>query len=104
MQPPGKHGGRKFGAKTTVRRPNVFRQKLATTLILSAACIAAAMLADYVVTVVVLRDYAGYTPFVTLFIATIVTLPVTYALVSSRANLLRARDELAAARDTAINA
>jgi signal transduction histidine kinase len=82
----------------------VFREKLSTTLILSAACIAAAMLTDYIVTVLVLRDLESYTPFITLFIATIVTLPVTYVLVGSRYNLRRARDELAAARDAAINA
>ena len=82
----------------------MFREKLASTLILSAACIAAAMLADYVITVLILHAYAGYTPFITLCIATIVTLPVTYVLVSSRHNLRRARDELAVARDAAINA
>jgi signal transduction histidine kinase len=82
----------------------VTREKLLTTLAWSAACVASAMAMDYLITVRLLHDYAGYTPFVTLTIAAIVTLPTTYALVSSRYNLRHARDDLARARDAAINA
>ena len=62
------------------------------------------MAMDYVITIRLLHAYASYTPFVTLTIASIVTLPTTYALVSSRYNLRHARDDVARARDAAINA
>jgi cell cycle sensor histidine kinase DivJ len=62
------------------------------------------MLVDYAITIGILHAYESYTPSITFFIATIVAVPITYILVNSRLNLRRARDELAAARDAAINA
>lgn len=82
----------------------MFREKLVTTLWWSALCIAGAMLADYLVTVVILRDRDHYTPLITLVVAAIVTFPTSYALVSGKINLRRARDELSAARDAAVKA
>jgi len=82
----------------------MFRDKLIATCIWAGAIIAAAMLVDYLITIVILDDHAAYTPLVTLSIAVIVTVPVTYALVSGRINLRDARDALAAARDAAEDA
>ena len=80
----------------------MFREKLVSTLGWSAVCIAGAMLADYVLTILVLRDYQAYTPLVTLCIATVIAVPISYALVSGRIDLRRMRDELAVARDAAV--
>jgi two-component system cell cycle sensor histidine kinase PleC len=80
----------------------MFREKLVTTLGWAAVCIAGAMAADYVLTILVLRDYTAYTPFVTFCVATVIATPVTYALVSSRIDLRAARDELKVARDKAV--
>jgi signal transduction histidine kinase len=82
----------------------MFWKKLSTTLLWSIVPIAGAMIADYAITIQLLHAYQAYTPFVTFSIATIVTLPVTYALVSGRLDLRKAHDQLAAARDTAIRA
>jgi two-component system cell cycle sensor histidine kinase PleC len=82
----------------------MFRQKLVITLCWSALCIAGAMLADYTITVVALGDIEAYTPVITFAIATLISLPATYALVSGRFDLRKARDELAAARDAAVRA
>jgi two-component system, cell cycle sensor histidine kinase PleC len=82
----------------------MFKEKLVTTLLWSAVPIAGAMLVDYFTTIVVLDAHQSYTPLVTLFIAVIVTVPTTYVLVSSRLNLRKARDDVAAARDEAIKA
>jgi signal transduction histidine kinase len=82
----------------------MFRQKLITTLRWSAITIAGAMLADYVLTVLVLADSRAYTPLITLAIAALISLPTTYALVSGRVDLRKARDELATARDAAVHA
>ncbi|HVU20540.1 MAG TPA: HAMP domain-containing sensor histidine kinase [Rhizomicrobium sp.] len=82
----------------------MFREKLVATLSWSALCITAAMLADYVLTVVILNDRANYTPLTTFIIATIVTFPTSYALVSGSIDLRRAHDQLAAARDAAVQA
>jgi cell cycle sensor histidine kinase DivJ len=82
----------------------MFREKLIATLWWSALCIAGAMSADFILTILILHDWAAYTPLITLAIATVVTLPVSYALVSSRFDLCRARDDLAVARDAAVNA
>ena len=79
----------------------MFRDKLIATCVWASAIIAAAMLVDYLITIVILRDYAAYTPFVTLAISIIVTAPATYAFVSNRVNLREARDALALARDQA---
>jgi two-component system cell cycle sensor histidine kinase PleC len=73
------------------------REKLITTLVFASAIVAAAMVADFVITIVILHDPAGYTPFVTLGISTIIAIPVTYGFVSGRANLRDARDSLAKA-------
>ncbi|HEX4860640.1 MAG TPA: HAMP domain-containing sensor histidine kinase, partial [Rhizomicrobium sp.] len=104
-----------MGAKRTGKAPGIqsdgeilgrpmFREKLISTLLWSALSIGAAMLADYVITIALLHDDQGYTPLITLCIATVVTLPTTFALVSGRFNLRKARDELAAARDAAVDA
>jgi signal transduction histidine kinase len=82
----------------------MFREKLITTLLWSAIPVAGAMLVDYVITIALLHDYQAYTPLVTLCISTIVALPTAYALVSGRLNLRRALDDLAVARDVAIDA
>ena len=82
----------------------MFREKLYTTLLWSAVPIAGAMLADYAITILLLHAWAAYTPLVTLSIATIVSLPVCYTLVGGRIDLRHARDELAMARDQAVNA
>jgi signal transduction histidine kinase len=82
----------------------MLKQKLIATLTLSALCIAAAMIFDYVVTILILRDYPGYTPMITFITAACVSIPVTFVLINSRFNLRRARDALAAARDEAVNA
>ncbi len=82
----------------------MFKEKLVTTLWWSVLCIAGAMLTDYLVTVIVLNDRGNYTPLTTLIVATIVTLPTSYALVSGKINLRKTRDDLAAARDAAVQA
>jgi two-component system cell cycle sensor histidine kinase PleC len=82
----------------------MIRQKLLMTLRWSAVSIAGAMLADYVITVLVLHDRAHYTPLATLLIATVVTIPVTYQIAKAHYNLARARDALAEARDAALRA
>jgi signal transduction histidine kinase len=82
----------------------MFREKLIATLLWSALPIAGAMCADYAITILLLHAYQAYTPFVTLSVAVIVSLPVTYALVSGRIDLRKTRDELAAARDAAVSA
>src|SRR5271163_4840214 len=79
----------------------MLRDKLIATCIWASAIIASAMVADYLITIVILDDHAGYTPFITLAISVIVSLPATYAFVSGRANLREARDALTKARDAA---
>jgi signal transduction histidine kinase len=79
----------------------MFREKLTITVVVVCAIIGATMLVDYLITIVLLRDYAGYTPAITFAIVTIIAAPVTYALIASRFNLKFARDQLAAARDAA---
>src|SRR5271156_3025693 len=79
----------------------MFRDKIIATCIWASAIIASAMVADYLITIVILDDHAGYTPFITLAISVIVSLPATYAFVSGRANLREARDALTKARDAA---
>jgi two-component system, cell cycle sensor histidine kinase PleC len=75
----------------------MFREKLIATLAIAAAIVGVTMLADFVITILILRDWPGYTPFVTLAISTLVAIPVTYAFVSGRANLRQTRDALTAA-------
>jgi signal transduction histidine kinase len=82
----------------------MFREKIVTTLWWAAIPIAGAMLADYLITIQLLHAYANYTPLATLAIAVVVSFPTTYVLVSSRVNLRKARDEVADARDAAVNA
>jgi two-component system cell cycle sensor histidine kinase PleC len=82
----------------------MFRQKLLATLRWSAIAIAGAMLADYVITIQLIGDRAAYTPGITFIIAVLITVPTTYALMSGRYDLRKARDELAAARDAAVHA
>jgi signal transduction histidine kinase len=82
----------------------MLKEKIRATLFWAAICVAAAMTTDYVVTIQILHNVPGYTPFITLFISTVISLPTTYVLVSSRLNLRKARDDLAIARDAAIEA
>jgi two-component system cell cycle sensor histidine kinase PleC len=82
----------------------MFREKLITTLLWSAVLIAAALLGDYSINVVLLHDYAGFTPLVTLSLSTIITIPTVFAFVNGRLNLRKARDEFHSARDAAISA
>ena len=82
----------------------MFGQKVLATLRWSAITIAGAMLADYLITVLLLDDSRAYTPFITLAVAALISLPTTYALVSGRFALRQARDELGAARDAAVQA
>jgi two-component system cell cycle sensor histidine kinase PleC len=82
----------------------MFRQKILATLALSALCTAGAMIVDYVVTILIMRNYPGYTPMVTFIVAVSVSTPITFILINGRYNLRQARDELAAARDEAVNA
>lgn len=82
----------------------MFREKLLTTLAWSLVPIAGAMFADYTITILLLHAWQSYTPFITLSVAVVVSLPVCYALVSGRIELRHARDDLAAARDAAIGA
>jgi signal transduction histidine kinase len=82
----------------------MFREKLLTTLLWSLVPIAGAMLADYAITILLLHAWQSYTPFITLSVAVIVSLPVCYALVSGRIDLRHARDALTAARDAAVSA
>lgn len=80
------------------------REKLRATLVWSAMCVAIAMIVDYVVTMLLLHNSQGYTPFITLTIASLVSFPTTYILVNAKYNLRKAHDELAAARDAAVEA
>ena len=82
----------------------MLKQKLLTTLSWTVACIAVAMTTDYLVTIVLLGDRAGYTPLITLLISVVVSVPATFFLVSSKYDLRKARDELALARDQALDA
>jgi signal transduction histidine kinase len=82
----------------------MLKEKLQTTLLWSAICVAVAMIVDYAVTILLLHNYPGYTPAITFCIASVVSLPTTYVLVSSKIDLRKARDELAAARDAALSA
>lgn len=82
----------------------MFRQKILMTLRWSALSIAGAMAADYVANVLILRDLAAYEPLVTFVIASVISLPVTFALVNIHLDLRATRDQLAEARDDAIRA
>jgi signal transduction histidine kinase len=79
-------------------------EKLSTTLMWSLVPIAGAMVADYTITILLLHAYQEYTPFVTLSVALVVSLPVVYIMVSGRIDLRNARDLLVRARDEAIRA
>jgi len=79
----------------------MFRDKFIATCIWAGAIVVAAMLVDYLITIVILEDHAGYTPFITLAISVIVSVPATYAFISGRADLREARDALTRARDAA---
>jgi signal transduction histidine kinase len=82
----------------------MLREKVLMTSVWFALVLAGTMLADYVITIVIANDPGDYTPFITMAIATVVALPTTYALVSSRADLRSARDALIDARDAAVAA
>ena len=79
----------------------MFRQKLAWTLVFSTAVIIAAMCLDYIFTIVILRDAAAYTPFVTLTITTLVSVPVNFSIISNWIDIRHARDKLAKAHKAA---
>ncbi len=80
------------------------REKVLATLFWGSISVSAAMLVDYLITIQLLHDWQAYTPLVTFSIATIVTLPTTYALVNGRINLRNAGEALSAARDAALQA
>jgi two-component system cell cycle sensor histidine kinase PleC len=82
----------------------MFREKLITTLAVASAIVAAAMAADFAITIGILNDHAAYMPLVTFSISTLVALPATYVFVSSRINLRLARDAHAEACRTAEDA
>jgi signal transduction histidine kinase len=82
----------------------MLREKLITTLMWSVVLIAAALLGDYSINVVLLHDYAGFTPLTTVTLSTIITVPTVFAFVNGRYNLKKARDEYHSARDAAISA
>jgi two-component system, cell cycle sensor histidine kinase PleC len=82
----------------------MLRETLVKTILWSIVPIAAAMSVDYGITILLMHNAKGYTPLVTFIIAAVVAFPYTYALVSGSTNLRRARDELAAARDSAFAA
>jgi two-component system cell cycle sensor histidine kinase PleC len=82
----------------------MLREKLIATLTWSVLCIVGAMLADYLVTIVILNDSKDYTPLITLAVAVLVAVPTSFVLISSRIDLRRARDELAVARDAMVEA
>ncbi|MBI3678013.1 MAG: hypothetical protein HY243_15500 [Proteobacteria bacterium] len=79
----------------------MLRVKLTMTALWSATLIACVMVIDYAISILLLHDPAGYTPFVTLVISTLVTLPSVYAFVNSRYNLKALSEDLAQARDAA---
>jgi two-component system cell cycle sensor histidine kinase PleC len=75
----------------------MFREKLIATLVIATAIVGATMLADFIISILILHNWPGYTPFVTFAISTLVAIPVTYGFVRGRANLRQTRDALAAA-------
>jgi two-component system, cell cycle sensor histidine kinase PleC len=82
----------------------MFRQKLIWTVAVSAAVIAAAMSLDYVISILILQNPAGYTPFVTLTISMVVAVPVVFVVINGSINIRNARDQLAAAKRVADDA
>jgi signal transduction histidine kinase len=74
----------------------LLKEKLNGTLLWSSGGIAAAMVADYIISVFIAHD--PYTPFQTFCTAAVVAVPTTYALVSGRVDLRRTRDDLMRAR------
>jgi signal transduction histidine kinase len=82
----------------------MLRRKLITTAFIACVVVGAVMAVDFVLDIVILHDYASYTPLITFAIALIVALPVVYWLVSTQFNLRDARDALAKARDSALAA
>jgi two-component system, cell cycle sensor histidine kinase PleC len=79
-------------------------KKLIATAFAASAIIGAVMVVDYILDVVILERYASYTPLITLTIAAVVALPVTYLLVSAQIDLQTTRDALTKARDSALAA
>jgi signal transduction histidine kinase len=79
----------------------MFRQKLIWTVVISAAAVAAALMLDRVIMVAILKDVAGYRPFVSLAISSLVAAPVIFALVSTSLNMRQARNQLALAHAAA---
>jgi two-component system, cell cycle sensor histidine kinase PleC len=73
----------------------MFRQKLIGTVAISA--VAAALALDYVITILILGNEAGYTPLVTLAISTLVGVPVTFFIINTSLDTRMARDQLALA-------
>jgi two-component system cell cycle sensor histidine kinase PleC len=75
----------------------MLREKMISTAVVATAIVAATMVLDYLISMVILHDPQGYTPLATLCISTIVTFPVTFVLISGRLNLRLARDEISIA-------
>lgn len=82
----------------------MLRQKIAYTALMCAMIVVAALTIDWLVNGVLMPGAAPYTPWVTLAIAIVVSIPFCYVLVSQRMDMRQARDALAAslrARDSA---
>ena len=83
------------------RAEGMFRKKLIWTVVIWVAAVVAAMSLDYVIMILILKDIAGYRPFVTLVISLLVAAPVVFALVDNSLTMRQARDQLALAHAAA---
>lgn len=72
----------------------MFRQKLIWTVAISAVAIMAALALDYVITILILGNEAGYTPLAALAISTLVAGPVTFFIINASLDTRVARDQL----------
>jgi len=79
----------------------MFRQKLIWTVAISVAAVAAAMALDYAIAILILKDAAAYTPFVTLAIGTLIATPAAFFFVNSSLDMRMARGQLALAHAAA---
>nr|WP_295107544.1 ATP-binding protein [uncultured Caulobacter sp.] len=77
-------------------KPAVVKDRIFKTAPTVGLIVAAALIADYVVNVLVLRNLGAFTPFTTLIIATVVATPLAYWLTSQRMRLEQMRDDLSA--------
>ncbi|MBO9546422.1 ATP-binding protein [Caulobacter sp.] len=77
-------------------KPAVVRDRIFKTAPTVGLIVAAALIADYVINVLVMRNPQTFTPFTTLIIATVVATPLAYWLTSQKMKLEQLRDELSA--------